>query len=85
MVTQSTNTLLQAECADVLRRNRALAIYAKTVFNPNASYVSEFDNGKLFEPSPYLYYLPFTYMSYRDVSLPMNQYYLFNSQIPATL
>lgn len=30
---------MQGECMDVIRRNKAVAIYLKSIFNPNSTYV----------------------------------------------
>lgn len=54
VVLAETETLMIKNKANVINRNRALMIYAKSSFNPNATYIREFDNGKLIEHSSFL-------------------------------
>ena len=67
------------------KRNRAFMIYAKSIFNPNASYISEFNNARLFDHSARLLKSNFTYITAYGYPIDENKYYMFNVQIPSTL
>ena len=73
------------ESNQVVNRNRAASIYLKSIFNPNATYVDKFMNGSLLDNMDYLYSKSFNYSTFLGDNLTLNQYYLFNTQIPATL
>ena len=45
---------MKKNCVSVIDRNRALMIYVKSSFNPNETYIREFDNGNLIETSTFL-------------------------------
>jgi len=45
--TVSASLQMQNECDSVMRRNRAMMIYLKSVFNPNSTYIDQFANGSL--------------------------------------
>lgn len=66
-------------------RNRALMIYAKSAFNPNKTYIREFDNAKLMEASNFLGEETFDYKTYLGDTIKENRFYMFNIQIPSTL
>ena len=74
-----------SESKNVVSRNKALSIYLKSIFNPNATYVNQFANGSLFEDLPYLYDSQFNYTTFLGDVIAENKYYLFNTQIPSTL
>jgi len=69
----------------VINRNRVLMIYAKSSFNPNATYIREFDNGKLMEVSTFLGNQNFNYKTFLGDTIVENRFYMFNIQIPSTL
>lgn len=69
----------------MVNRNRALMIYAKSSFNPNKTYIREFDNGRLMEVSSYLRSQDFDYVTYLGDTVVENRFYMFNIQIPSTL
>ena len=60
-------------------------IYAKSSFNPNATYIREFDNGRLMEVSKFLGKENFDYKTYLGDTISENRFYMFNIQIPSTL
>lgn len=60
-------------------------IYAKSSFNPNATYIREFDNGRLMEVSSFLGNENFDYKTYLGDTIAQNRFYMFNIQIPSTL
>lgn len=51
----NAGTLFTTENQLIIARNKATAIYMKSIFNPNASFVSKFANGALLDDLPYLY------------------------------
>lgn len=73
------------ESRQVVDRNKAASIYLKSIFNPNATYVDRFINGSLIDNVDYLYSLYFNYTTFLGDTLTLNQYYLFNTQVPSTL
>jgi hypothetical protein len=77
--------LFTAENKNIIARNKAAAIYLKSIFNPNATYIGRFANGSLLEDMAYLYDKQFNYTSFLGDVMPENQYYMFNTQVPATL
>lgn len=60
-------------------------IYAKSSFNPNATYIREFDNGRLMEVSTFLGNQNFNYKTFLSDTIVENRFYMFNIQIPSTL
>jgi hypothetical protein len=69
----------------VIKRNIVTMIYLKSIFNPNASYVGQFVNGNLLENEPYLFTQSLNYTTFLGDIILLNKYYLFNTQVPATL
>ena len=55
---------MEKECSHVIDRNTALMIYAKSSFNPNATYIRKFDNGRLMETSTFLGSQNFNYTTF---------------------
>jgi hypothetical protein len=76
---------MKKECENVKDRNRALMIYAKSSFNPNKTYIREFDNANLMEVSEFLGGQVFDYKTYLGDTISENRFYMFNIQIPSTL
>ncbi len=76
---------MKKECEHVKDRNRALMIYAKSAFNPNKTYIREFDNARLMEASNFLGEQTFDYKTYLGDTISENRFYMFNIQIPSTL
>jgi hypothetical protein len=60
-------------------------IYAKSSFNPNLTYINEFNDGMLMEASSFLGSENFSYMTYLGDVISENKFYMFNVQIPSTL
>lgn len=60
-------------------------IYLKSVFNPNSTYINQFLNGNLLESQDYLYTQYFNYTTFLGDVISENKYYMFNTQLPATL
>lgn len=60
-------------------------IYAKSSFNPNKTYIREFDNARLMEVSTFLGSQNFDYVTYLGDTISENRFYMFNIQIPSTL
>jgi hypothetical protein len=81
----TANLQMQNECKSVIRRNQAMMIYLKSVFNPNSTYIAQFANGNLLESEDYLYHQYFNYTTFLGDVIEENKYYLFNTQLPATL
>ena len=40
---------MEKECEKVKKRNRSFMIFAKSVFNINATYIKEYDDGNLID------------------------------------
>lgn len=81
----STGTMMQNRCNGVIKRNIAAMIYLKSIFNPNVTYVGQFVNGNLLENEPYLFQESLNYTTFLGDKILLNKYYLFNTQVPATL
>lgn len=81
----SGGRLMEEECRSVVIRNRAAGIYLKSIFNPNATYIGQFTNGELTEKRSYLFTRYLNYTTFLGNSITENKYYLFNTQVPATL
>ncbi len=64
VVLSDTQTLMNKECSHVIDRNTALMIYAKSSFNPNATYIRKFDNARLMESSTFLGGQKFNYTTF---------------------
>lgn len=82
---QTTFDQLKSNKTEMFKANRAGMIYYKSVFNPNETYISEFDSGQLFIMSSWLLSNNQTYVSYDGNSMSQNEFYLLNVQIPSTL
>jgi hypothetical protein len=76
---------MKKECENVKDRNRALMIYAKSTFNPNKTYIREFDNAEMMEVSNFLGEQTFDFKTYLGDIIAENRFYMFNIQIPSTL
>lgn len=85
VVLSDTQSLMQKECSHVIDRNTALMIYSKSSFNPNATYIRQFDNGRLMETSSFLGKQTFAYKTFLGDIIDENKFYMFNVQIPSTL